>query len=61
MVPLAVPRGGAVFFGGKLVHGSYANLSRERERLAVTIHYVAEGSWVFRVDLQDTLPISGAA
>jgi ectoine hydroxylase-related dioxygenase (phytanoyl-CoA dioxygenase family) len=58
-VQLKVRRGGAVFFGGNLIHGSYANLSMDRERLAAAIHYVKDGTWVFRIDLQDTMAVTG--
>ena len=34
------------------VHGSYANQTTDRTRLAFATHYVRDGTWVFRTDLQ---------
>ena len=51
---LTVPRGGGVFFTGMTIHGSYANRSKDRTRMAFAVHYVKDGSWVFRTDCQDT-------
>lgn len=53
---LAVPKGGGVFFNGMTIHGSYANLSRDRARRAFATHFVAEGTWVLRTDVQGTVP-----
>ncbi len=53
---LEVPRGSAVFFTGKTIHGSYGNRSRDRVRRAFAVHYVAEGTWVYRGDVHDTMP-----
>jgi ectoine hydroxylase-related dioxygenase (phytanoyl-CoA dioxygenase family) len=53
---LTVPKGGAVFFDGLTIHGSYANRSKDRIRRAFAVHYVGEGSWVFRDDVQDVRP-----
>ena len=50
-VTLAVPAGGAVLFDGFLVHGSRSNAAPDRERLALAIHYIRDGTWVFRKDL----------
>ncbi len=52
---LTVPRGSGVFFTGMTVHGSYANTSAARDRLAFAVHYVSEGTWVYRCDVQDTV------
>ena len=52
---LAVPRGGGVFFSGMTIHGSYANRSKERVRRAFATHFVAQGTWVFRADVQATV------
>ncbi|MCY4376162.1 MAG: phytanoyl-CoA dioxygenase family protein [Spirochaetaceae bacterium] len=52
---LTVPRGSGVFFTGMTVHGSYANTSATRDRLAFAVHYVSEGTWVYRCDVQDTV------
>ena len=54
IVQLAVPRGSGVFFTSMTIHGSYANYSPDRSRLAFAVHYVREGSWVYRRDVQDT-------
>jgi ectoine hydroxylase-related dioxygenase (phytanoyl-CoA dioxygenase family) len=53
---LAVPKGGGVFFSGMTIHGSYANRSRDRVRRAFATHFVAEGTWVLRADVQATVP-----
>jgi ectoine hydroxylase-related dioxygenase (phytanoyl-CoA dioxygenase family) len=45
-----------VFFTGLTIHGSYANRSPDRARRAFATHYVAEGTWVFRTDVQQTVP-----
>lgn len=55
--PLTVLAGGAVFFDGALVHGAASNVSRDRDRLVASLHYVAQGSWVFRTDIQETLAV----
>jgi ectoine hydroxylase-related dioxygenase (phytanoyl-CoA dioxygenase family) len=60
VVQLKVKRGGAVFFGGRLIHGSYSNFSPDRERLAAAVHYVKDGTWVFRIDLQNTMAVTVA-
>lgn len=54
LVRLTVPRGSGVFFTSRTVHGSYANRSHTRPRLAFAVHYVKNGTWVFRTDVQDT-------
>ncbi|NBC17803.1 MAG: hypothetical protein GVY18_10865 [Bacteroidetes bacterium] len=53
---LTVPKGAGVFFSGYTIHGSYANRSKDRVRRAFATHYVAEGSWVVRADVQDLVP-----
>ena len=55
---LTVPRGAGVFFNGLTIHGSYANKSADRPRIAFATHYVREGTWVLRADLQDLMPAS---
>jgi ectoine hydroxylase-related dioxygenase (phytanoyl-CoA dioxygenase family) len=55
---LTVPRGSGVYFTGGTIHGSYANRSIGRPRLAFAIHYVREGTWVFRCDIQDLTPVA---
>ncbi len=52
---LTVPRGSGVFFTGKTIHGSYANRSPDRKRLAFAVHYVKEGTWVYRCDIQEVV------
>jgi ectoine hydroxylase-related dioxygenase (phytanoyl-CoA dioxygenase family) len=54
---LTVPPGAGVFFTGMTAHGSYANESRDRERLAFATHYVREETWVYRKDIQETVPV----
>jgi ectoine hydroxylase-related dioxygenase (phytanoyl-CoA dioxygenase family) len=53
---LSVKRGSGVFFSGSIIHGSYANTS-SRDRLAFAVHYVREGTWLTRRDVQETFPI----
>lgn len=53
---LAVPKGGGVFFSGMTIHGSYANVSKDRVRRAFATHFVAQGTWVLRADVQATVP-----
>jgi len=57
IVPLEVPAGGAVFFDGKLVHGSFANLSPDRARLVATAHFAPASAWVMRADLDQCLVV----
>jgi ectoine hydroxylase-related dioxygenase (phytanoyl-CoA dioxygenase family) len=54
---LTVPKGAGVFFSGMTIHGSYANRSRDRVRRAFATHFVAEGTWVLRADVQDVFPV----
>jgi ectoine hydroxylase-related dioxygenase (phytanoyl-CoA dioxygenase family) len=56
---LSAPAGSGVFFTGMTIHGSYANRSRTRPRFAFPVHYVREGTWVLRTDVQDTTPVEG--
>jgi ectoine hydroxylase-related dioxygenase (phytanoyl-CoA dioxygenase family) len=60
IVRLTVPRGSAVFFDGKTVHGSFANKAMDRPRRAFATHYVSRGTWVFRCDLHHTLSAAPA-
>src|SRR2546426_718025 len=39
---LTVPRGSGVFFTGMTIHGSYANRSEARPRIAFATHYIHE-------------------
>lgn len=57
IVKLSVSKGSGVFFSGMTIHGSYANHSRERARLAFAIHYVKDGTWLYRADVQETEPV----
>ncbi|HYF52192.1 MAG TPA: phytanoyl-CoA dioxygenase family protein [Planctomycetota bacterium] len=56
-IHLRVPAGAGVFFTGCTIHGSYANVSPDRPRKAFAIHYVREGTWLFRTDVQQTAPV----
>jgi len=58
VVHLTVPKGSGVFFNGLTIHGSYANKSPDRPRIAWAVHYVKEGTWVLRCDVQDTMPVT---
>lgn len=53
---LTVPKGAGVFFTGYTIHGSYANRSKDRVRRAFATHFVSEGSWVERTDVQELVP-----
>jgi ectoine hydroxylase-related dioxygenase (phytanoyl-CoA dioxygenase family) len=57
-VALRVARGAAVFFTGLTIHGSHANNSLTRSRLAFAVHYVREGAWCFRADVQETIAVT---
>lgn len=53
---LTIPRGSGVFFTSMTIHGSYANRSVNRPRLAFATHYVKEGTWIYRCDIQEVVP-----
>ena len=55
---LSVPAGGGVFFTGLTIHGSYANLSPSKYRRAFAIHYVGQGTWVYRSDIQELVEVN---
>ncbi len=57
IVRLRVPAGGGVFFTGTTIHGSFANHSSARRRPAFATHYVRDGTWLLRCDVQDTVPV----
>ncbi len=54
---LTVPKGAGVFFTGMTVHGSYANHSTDRPRQAFATHYIHTDTWIYRCDIQDTVPV----
>lgn len=56
LLRLTVPKGAGVFFTGKTIHGSYGNRSKDRYRRAFATHYVPEGTWLFRCDVQELVP-----
>jgi ectoine hydroxylase-related dioxygenase (phytanoyl-CoA dioxygenase family) len=56
MVFLTVPKGSGVFFTGMTIHGSYANRSAGKVRRAFATHFVADGTWVLRADVQKLSP-----
>lgn len=58
IVRLSVPSGAGVFFTGMTIHGSFANRSADRPRRAFAIHYIQQGTWIYRRDLQETQPIA---
>lgn len=58
VVRLSVPSGSGVFFTGMTIHGSFANRSTDRPRRAFAVHYIQEGTWIYRSDLQETHPLS---
>lgn len=43
-VPVSVPRGATMFFGGQLIHGSGPNRTRDRSRRTFIGHYIDEAS-----------------
>jgi phytanoyl-CoA hydroxylase len=53
---IPVPAGGAVFFDGHTIHGSYRNRSRSRSRHAFSAQFIRRGTWIFREDIQ-ALPV----
>lgn len=55
---LSVPAGGGVFFTGLTIRGSYANLSLSKYRRAFAIHYVGQGTWVYRSDIQQLVEVN---
>jgi len=55
IVYLNVPKGAGVFFTGLTIHGSYANNSPDRPRRAFATHYIKEGTWLLRCDVQDAV------
>jgi phytanoyl-CoA hydroxylase len=55
---LSVPKGAGVFFTGLTIHGSYANTSPDRPRKAWAVHYVRDGTWLFRCDVQETMAVA---
>ena len=57
IVYLTVPKGSGVFFTSMTIHGSFANRSGSRPRLAFATHYVKDGTWVYRADIQETVPV----
>ncbi len=56
IVRLTVPRGSGVFFTGMTIHGSFANHSEDRPRRAFATHYVHPSTWLYRCDVQNTVP-----
>lgn len=59
IVRLTVPKGSGVFFIGMTIHGSFANRSSDRPRRAFATHYVKDGTWVCRCDVQETVAVEG--
>lgn len=43
-IPVSVPRGSTMFFGGHLIHGSGPNRTKERSRRTFIGHYIDEAS-----------------
>jgi len=41
------------------IHSSFANRSPDRQRRAFATHYVKDGTWVYRCDVQDTVAVEG--
>ncbi|HLK59200.1 MAG TPA: phytanoyl-CoA dioxygenase family protein [Chthonomonadaceae bacterium] len=57
LVRLTVPRGAGVFFTGMTIHGSFANRSEARPRVAFATHYIHADTWLFREDVQNPMPV----
>jgi ectoine hydroxylase-related dioxygenase (phytanoyl-CoA dioxygenase family) len=57
IVRLTVPAGSGVYFTGLTIHGSFANESPDRPRVAFATHYVHEDTWLFRKDVQDAMRV----
>ena len=55
---LNVPKGSGVFFTGMTIHGSYANVSPTKDRLAFATHYIKDGTWCIRADVQNTVAVT---
>lgn len=53
---VVVSAGGAVFFDGHTIHGSYRNRSRTRSRHAFSAQFIRRGTWIFREDIRP-LPV----
>ena len=54
---LEISSGAGVFFHNMTIHGSFVNRSATRYRLAFAVHFIKEGTWVLRADVQDTMPV----
>ena len=54
---LSIAKGSVVFFTSMTIHGSFANKSSNRPRLAFATHYVKDGTWIYRQDIQDTTKV----
>ena len=39
------------------IHGSFANKSINRPRLVFATHYIKEGTWIYRKDIQETTKV----
>lgn len=57
LVRLTVPKGSGVFFSGMVIHGSFANHSSDRPRLALATHFVRQDTWLFRGDVHEAMPV----
>ena len=57
IIYLSVPIGSGVFFTSMTIHGSFANKSINRPRLAIATHYIKEGTWIYRKDIQETTKV----
>lgn len=54
---LTVPKGDGVIFDSLTIHGSYANRTTDRVRIAFATHYIREDTWMFRADVQDVMAV----
>ena len=57
-IRLTVPRGAGVSLPGSTIHGSYANRSEARPRIAFATHYIHESTWLFREDVQNPMVVN---
>ena len=58
VIRLTVPLAAAASFNGLTIHGSLREPLPRPPRKAWAVHYVREGTWVTRCDVQETMPVT---
>ena len=58
-IPVEVPRGSTLFFGGNLVHGSGPNRTQDRSRRTFIGHYIDEASEIVGQHYHPVLDMNG--